>query len=121
MIDLCNKIDRELIEKMAECRPIINNIMKEYVCSERGIVFNEIKPVYNHLKKYETRYTNNKAAAKIMNNYSYYEYVESGEANLVGTEFKEEVCNCIVGAMDGIEELLSKFLPPLENKVKPGC
>lgn len=119
MIDLCNKIDRELIEKMTECRPIVNKIMNEHVSFKRGIVLDEIKPVYNHLKKYETRYTNNKAATKIMDNYSCYEYIVSRESNSAGTECEEKLYACIVGAMNGIEESLSEFLPPLENKIKP--
>lgn len=120
IIDLCNKIDRELINMMTQNKTKLNNIMKDYVVSERGIFFSEIEPIYNHLIKYESRYANNKAAKKIMSNYSYNEYIERGEANLSGHEFEEEVYDCIVGAMKGIEELLSEFLPPLGNKEKPG-
>lgn len=119
MIDLCNKIDTELIEKMAKCRPIVNDIMKEYVSFERGDVFGEIEPIYDHLIKYETRYANNEAVKKIISNYLDYQDLENRILEFETTDFEGEVYGCISGAMEGIEKLLSEFLPPLETKIKP--
>lgn len=115
IIDFCNKIDMQLIEKLINCITNVDNQMKYgFSVSEVDSIYYEIESVVDFMQKYSHRYSEVIKDKDIERSFNRLRYVKGNESDFDSMELGGEYLFRIQEIHENMSSVLSLLLPKLK-------
>ena len=112
MIDFCNRLDMELIEKMVDCIKYIDNSMKDgFTGNEIYGIYDDIEEIVDFIEMYYNRYSSIQEIKDLEKSFSSLRYVKNNEVDYELMDLMAQYRGDIEYISRQMYSILSIFLP----------
>lgn len=112
MIDFCNKLDMQLIEKMVECIKYIDDQMKEgFTGTEINAIYEGIEEIIDFIETYYNRYSSIQEVKDMKKSFSSLKHIKNNEVEYDSMDLIAQYRGDIEYISRQMYSILSIFLP----------